>query len=112
MENSERIKKVQKLFDTDDLSDIKEKDKVKIGRGKQDIFGQQLIELFILAKDAGIEKLTVNQVTVAYYRRYVEKNGCKVKTNIQIMNKLFAMATSGKYPLEKVEGEQGIYRLK
>ncbi|OLA64848.1 MAG: hypothetical protein BHW56_07905 [Acetobacter sp. 46_36] len=65
-----------------------------------------------MAKDAGIEKLTVNQVTVAYYRRYVEKNGCKVKTNIQIMNKLFAMATSGKYPLEKVEGEQGTYRLK
>ena len=81
------------------LSDIKEKDKAKIGRGKQDIFGQQLIELFILAKDAGIEKLTVNQVTVAYYRRYVEKNGCKVKTNIQIMNKLFAMATSGKTSL-------------
>ncbi len=112
MENSERIKKVQKLFDTEDLSDIKERDRVKIGRGKQDIFGQQLIELFILAKDTGIEKLTVNQVTVAYYRRYVEKNGCKVKTNIQIMNKLFAMATSGKYPLEKVEGEQGTYRLK
>lgn len=112
MENSERIKKVQKLFDTEDLSDIKERDRVKIGRGKQDIFGQQLIELFILAKDTGIEKLTVNQVTVAYYRRFVEKYGCKVKTNIQIMNKLFAMATGGKYPLEKIEGEQGTYRLK
>ena len=41
-----------------------------------------------------------------------EKDGCKVKSNVQIMNKLFTMATNGKYPLEKVEGEQGTYRLK
>jgi hypothetical protein len=112
MVTDEQIKKVQKLFDTEDLSDIKEKDKVKIGKGKQDVFGQQLIELFIKAKDAGIEKLNVNQVTVAYYRCFVENGDCKVKTNIQIMNKLFAMAAGDKYPLEKVEGEQGTYRLK
>lgn len=112
MANSEQIKKVQKLFDTEDLSDIKDKDKVKIGRGKQDIFGERIMELFIKAKDAGIEKLTVNQVTVAYYRSFVENGDSKAKTNIQIMNKLFAMAAGGKYPLEKVEGEQGTYRLK
>ena len=28
------------------------------------------------------------------------------------MNKLFAMATGKKFPLEKVEGKQGTYRLK
>lgn len=112
MTDNDQIKKVQKLFDTEDLSDIKEKDKIKIGKGKQDIFGEQLMELFIKAKDAGIEKLNVNQITVAYYRYYVEKGNSKIKTNIQIMNKLFAMAAGDKYPLEKVEGEQGTYRLK
>lgn len=100
MANNEQIKKVQKLFDINDVSDVE--DKVKIGKGKQDVFGQQLMELFIMARDSGIEKLTVNQVTVAYYRHFVEKYHVKVKTNIQIMNKLFAMATGGKYPLEKL----------
>lgn len=28
------------------------------------------------------------------------------------MNKLFAMAAGKKFPLEKVEGKQGTYRLK
>ena len=110
MANNEQIKKVQKLFDINDVSDVE--DKVKIGKGKQDVFGQQLMELFIMARDSGIVKLTVNQVTVAYYRHFVEKYHVKEKTNIQIMNKLFAMATGGKYPLEKIEGEQGTYRLK
>lgn len=107
--NEDKIKKVKKLFDIQDISDIE--NKVKIGKGKQDIFGQQLMELFILARDSGIETLTVNQVTVAYYRHFVEKYHAKEKTNIQIMNKLFAMASGNKYPIEKVEGEQGTYRL-
>lgn len=59
MTDNDQIKKVQKLFDTEDLSDIKEKDKIKIGKGKQDIFGEQLMELFIKAKDAGIDRKSV-----------------------------------------------------
>ena len=66
MENRDKIKDTMKLFDTNDLSDID--NKIRIGKGKQDIFGQQLFELFLQAKKAGIEKLNVNQVMVAYYR--------------------------------------------
>lgn len=106
----QKIEQVKKLFDVEDITDIEKE--VKIGRGKQDIFGQQLFELFTKAYEAGIETLNVNQVTVAYQRYWVKEKGAKSKSNVQIMNKLFAMAHNGKYMLEKIDGEQGTYRLK
>lgn len=110
MMNEQKIEQVKKLFDVEDITDIEKE--VRIGRGKQDIFGQQLFELFIKARDAGIEILNVNQVTAAYQRYWVKEKGAKPKSNVQIMNKLFAMAHNGKYMLEKIDGEQGTYRLK
>ena len=108
--NEQKIEQVKKLFDVEDITDIEKE--VRIGRGKQDIFGQQLFELFIKARDAGIEILNGNQVTAAYPRYWVKEKGAKPKSNVQIMNKLFAMAHNGKYMLEKIDGEQGTYRLK
>ena len=48
---------------------------------------------------------------VAFHRMFREKYETKPKNNIQIMNKLFAMAAGKKYPIEKVKDKQGTYKL-
>ena len=69
------------------------------------------MELFEYACEEGLMELNVNQVMVAFHRKF-GKNYSKPKTNVQIMNKLFAMAKGKKFPLEKVDGKNGTYRLK
>ena len=97
-------------YNFDDISDVDFPEDVKLGRS--DDFGREIMEVFYGAKENGITELTVNQVMIVFYRKLSEKYKDHPKTNIQIMNKLFAMAAGKKFPLEKVEGKQGTYRLK
>ena len=97
-------------YNFDDISDVEFPEEVKLGRS--DDFGREIMEIFYGARENGISELNVNQVMVVFYRKFSEKYKDHPKTNIQIMNKLFAMAAGKKFPLEKVEGKQGTYRLK
>ena len=95
------------IFDTEDTADLPRD--LQVGPG--DRFGYQIMELFEYACEEGLMELNVNQVMVAFHRKF-RKNYSKLKTNVQIMNKLFAMAKGKKFPLEKVDGKNGTYRLK
>ena len=98
---------VKNIFDTTDTSDLPQE--LQIARS--DDFGQEILEVFYQAKELGLNELNVNQVMVAFHRMFRDKYAKKPKNNIQIMNKLFTMAAGKKYPLEKVKGKQGTYRL-
>ena len=88
------------LFDLCDVTDIPEEIKVELNK---DPFGDHIVELFNIAN----RNLSVDQVTVGYYRRFHE-----VKTKRQIMTKLYNMAHDITSSIESVPGKKGIYRKK
>lgn len=86
---------------------------------KCDIFRDKICQLFAMAKDYNMNELSINQVTVAYYRTYTAKDKKDVKTLQQIRTKLYTMAREDslykqKYPnsdvkiLKRIPNE-GIY---
>lgn len=95
------------IFDTTNMNDLPK----NLRMVRQDKFADEIMEIFNIAAENGLTELNVNQVMVAHYRKF-HPDDKDAKTNIQIMNKLFAMAKSGKYPLEKVASRNGTYRLK
>lgn len=96
------------IFDEKDTSDLPKE--IKLGRGKGDQFGDDILELFRISEKLGYTELNVNQVVVGLYRHF-NKYKKKPKTNVQIMNKLGVLATIKKPALlERVR--QGVYKLK
>ena len=88
------------LFDLCNIEDIPEEIKIELNK---DPFADHIIELFDIAK----RELSVDQVTVGYYRRFNE-----IKTKRQIMTKLYNMSKDITYSIESVPGKKGIYRKK
>lgn len=97
------------VFDINDTRDIKSN--LELSSVKEDKFGKELHDLFVKARQEGIENLTIDQITVAYYRVYVKTGKAKEKTAIQIMNKLWALAKRKKFNIKKENGKKGKYYL-
>ena len=95
------------VFDTEDTSDLPKNLQVSPTSN----FGRDIVQVFERAASEGLNELNVNQVTVAFHRMFGEKYK-EPKNSVQIMNKLFAMARGQKFPIEKVIGPNGTYRLK
>lgn len=88
------------IFDLQDVSDIPEEIKKELN---DDYFLNQILELFDIAK----RDLSVDEVTVAYFRKFNE-----VKTKKQIMTKLYNMARAATPKIVSVKGRKGVYRRK
>lgn len=97
------------VFDLNDKRDIKAN--LELSQEKEDKFGKELHDLFVKAKQEGIENLTIDQITVAHYRVYVKTGKSEEKNAIQIMNKLWALAKRNKFNIKKVKGKKGKYYL-
>ena len=97
------------VFDLNDKRDIKAD--LELSQEKEDKFGKKLHDLFVKAKQEGIENLTIDQITVAHYRVYVKTGKSEEKNAIQIMNKLWALAKRNKFNIKKVKGKKGKYYL-
>ncbi len=95
------------IFDTYDLSDIP--DEVKSGL-RQDEYADQILQLFRIA-GVGVE-LTVDNITVAYYRKYTAGTDNEPKKKNAIMAKLYSMGRDKDCPLDSVPGKKGTYRLR
>ncbi|MBN1325037.1 MAG: hypothetical protein JW974_02365 [Alphaproteobacteria bacterium] len=95
------------IFNTYDVSDIPEA--LKSGL-RQDDYADQIIQLFKLA-GVGVE-LTVDNVTVAYYRKFTAGTDNEPKKKNAIMAKLYSMGRDKDNPIESVTGKKGTYRLK
>lgn len=86
------------IFDLNDISDIPQEIKSELNRDK---FAEQILELFNMAG----RELTVDEVTVGYYRQFQE-----IKTKRQIMTKLYNMSRETYPAIESVPGRKGAYR--
>lgn len=94
------------LFSTCDLSDIPEE--IRSGL-RQDDYADRILQLFKIA-GPGVE-LTVDNVTVAYYRKFTVGSNTEVKKKNAIMAKLYSMGRDKNYPIVSVPGKKGTYRL-
>lgn len=88
------------IFDLSNVDDIAEEVTKDLS---VDVFENHIIELFELAK----RDLSVDEVTVGYYRKYNE-----VKTKKQIIGKLYNMSRATKPKIESVPHKKGVYRKK
>ena len=88
------------IFDLNDISDIPQEIKSDLNR---DQFAEQILDLFNIAG----RELTVDEVTVGYYRQFQE-----IKTKRQIMTKLYNMSRENNPVIESVPGRKGAYRKK
>ena len=91
---------MQNIFDLNDVSDIPSEIKNDLNR---DIFGEQIIELFKIAQ----RELSVDEVTVGYFRKFKE-----AKTKKQIMTKLYNMSRDDLSLVRSVSGRKGVYCIK
>ncbi len=91
------------LFDVFNLSDIP----VEIGDIKKDSFANDIVELFKIAK----RELSVDEVTVGYYRKFSVGEKKAIKTKTQIMNKLYALSRDDSSPIFSVEKKKGVYNI-
>ena len=96
------------IFDTNDLSDLPK----KLQNLRTSDFGDEIMEVFEKAKEAGYDVLYVNQITVAFHRLNRDKYKNSPRSSTVIANKLCAMARGKKFPIERVSGKKGCYRLK
>lgn len=91
------------IFDLFDLSDIPS----DLGDIKNDEFSKDLIQLFELAG----RELSVDEITVGYYRYFtLEKHQAK-KTKMQIQNKVYKLSKDITAPIVSVDGKKGVYKL-
>lgn len=95
------------IFSTYNLADIPES--IKSGL-RQDEYADQIIQLFKLA-GAGVE-LSVDNITVAYYRKFTAGTNNEPKKKNAIMAKLYSMGKDEDCPIVSVPGKKGIYKLK
>ena len=92
-------KMTENIFDLTDVSDIPAEISTDL---THDVFAQNILKLF---EEAG-RKLTVDEVTVAYYRRFNE-----IKTKRQIMVKLYSMARARRAKIRSIPNLRGGYGM-
>jgi len=102
------MKKDENIFDLTDLSDLP----AKLQKLRTTDFGEEIMQVFERAKKEGRKVLNVSEVTVAFHRMFRDKYQNDPRSNILISNKLCAMASGKKFPIERVTGQKGCYRLK
>lgn len=90
------------IFSMDDLTDIPQHIKDELKVVSRDAFEKNIIALFHRA----MRDLSIDEVTVGYYRLYGE-----AKERKQIMAKLYNMTRSDRPALRSVVGKKGVYRL-
>lgn len=88
------------IFDIANIDDVP--DKIKNDVDNYDIFGNRIVDLFKEAQ----RDLSVDEITVAYYRKYKE-----IKTKKQILNKLYNMRRAITPKIRNVAGKKGFYSL-
>jgi len=91
------------LFDVFNISDIP----AEIGDIKKDSFANDIIELFKIAQ----RELSVDEVTVGYYRKFSVGEKKPIKNKTQVMNKLYALSRDDSYPVFSVEKKKGVYNI-
>lgn len=91
------------IFDLFDLSDIPK----DLGDIKNDEFSKELLQLFELAG----RELSVDEITVGYYRHFTLGENRAVKTKTQIQNKVYKLSKDISAPIVSVGGKKGIYKL-
>lgn len=117
------MKYTKDIFDYRSLSN-EIKSKLKLDLPNEDPFRKKIYNLFNIAKDHNIKKLSDNQVAVAYYRTYTKKNPEDFKSLQQIQGKLnsivkFDWEYLSEHPevkketlaIKRVENEKGWYTL-
>ena len=87
----------ENIFDLTDVSDIPAEISTDL---THDVFAQNILTLF---NKAG-RNLTINEITVAYYRRFKE-----IKTKRQIMVKLYSMARARNAKIRSIPNLKGVY---
>lgn len=91
------------IFDLFDLTDIPE----DLGDIKTDEVTKEFIELFRIAG----RELSINELTVAYYRKYtVGQNRPKLQ-KFQVQNKIYKLSRDKNAPIASVDGKKGVYKL-
>lgn len=91
------------LFDLFDLSDIP----TDLGDIKNDEFSKDLLQLFELAG----RELSVDEITVGYYRYFTIGQNRPKRTKTQIQNKVYKLSKDISAPIVSVGGKKGIYKL-
>lgn len=91
------------IFDLFDLSDIPN----DLGDIKNDEFSKELIQLFELAG----RELSVDEITVGYYRYFTLEQHQPKKTKMQIQNKVYKLSKDIAAPIVSVGGKKGVYKL-
>lgn len=91
------------LFDLFDLSDIP----ADLGDIKNDEITKEIIDLFCTAD----RELSVNELTVAYYRKYTVGHNRPKFTKTQMQNKIYKLSKDRTAPIVSVDGKKGVYKL-
>ena len=89
----------ENIFDLIDISDIPDEISTDLN---YDVFAQNILKLF---KEAG-RKLTVDEITVGYYRQFKE-----IKTKRQITVKLYSMARARNAKIRSIPNLKGVYEV-
>lgn len=103
--NLYREHEMSDLFDIYNLADIPAELKKEL---RQDDLSDQIVELFKIAQ----RDLSVDEVVVAHYRKFVQGTLNQPKSKKQIMAKLYNIGRDPKSPISPVTGKKGVYRLK
>ena len=90
-------KMTENIFDLTDVSDIPEEISAEL---TYDVFAQNILKLF---NEAG-RNLTINEITVAYYRKFKE-----IKTKKQITIKVYDMARARNAKIRSIPKLKGVY---
>lgn len=85
------------VFDLRNVSDIPDEIKKELNTYS---LSDRILELFDIAK----RNLSVDEVVVAYFRKFNE-----VKTKKQIMSKLYSMSKTANAKIKSVSGCKGVY---
>ena len=60
------------LFDISDTDDLPKEIAEELVVNTRDPFELNINQLFLLARDQGLDQLNIDQITVAYYRQFVK----------------------------------------
>ena len=90
-------KMTENIFDLTDVSDIPAEISTEL---TYDVFAQNILKLF---NEAG-RNLTINEITVAYYRKFKE-----IKTKKQITIKVYNMARARNAKIRSIPNLKGVY---
>lgn len=90
------------IFDIENTEDIPSE--IKLTKSPSKYLEDRILELFSIAN----RYLSIDEVTVAYYRHF---NNFKKKNKKQIMTKMYNMSRERNPKIESVKGKKGVYRI-